>query len=130
MPELGIKRWLWVLFLKENKNEVIGCVDLWRDGKPEHRGFWLAKKHWGKGLMTEAVTPVIDFSFDQLDFKKLIFSNAVGNNRSKKIKEKTGATFIKTEPAKFVSPNYTERELWELTKENWLAIKKLRKDKV
>ena len=68
IPELGTKRWLWVIFLKENKNEVIGCVDLWLEGKPENRGFWLAKKHWGKSLMTEAVEPVMDFAFNKLGF--------------------------------------------------------------
>jgi len=122
MPELGTKRWLWVIFLKDNKNEVIGCVDLWREGRPQHRGFWLAKKHWGKGLMTEAVKPVLNFAFTQLDFKSLTFANAVGNDRSKRIKEKTGATFLKTEPAKFVNPKYTKHELWKLKKEDWISF--------
>ena len=59
LPDQGINRWLWVIFLKEKRDEVIGCVDLWRDGHPENRGFWLAKEYWGKGLMTEAVEPYI-----------------------------------------------------------------------
>lgn len=120
MPDLGTKRWLWVIFEKEKKDEVIGCIDLWRKGKPEHRGFWLAKKHWGKGFMTEAVKPIIDYAFNDLGFDKLVFANAVENKRSKRIKEKTGAVFLKTEPAKFINPEYTEHEIWELTKESWL----------
>src|SRR5687768_9806989 len=46
--------WLWVIFEHHNPSELIGVVHLWRNGKPENRGFWLARKHWGKGYMTEA----------------------------------------------------------------------------
>jgi [ribosomal protein S5]-alanine N-acetyltransferase len=122
-PNQGKNRWFWSIFLKENLADMIGVVELWREGKPENRGFWLAKKHWGKGLMTEAVTPVMDYAFNELGFEKLIFSNARGNIGSRKVKEKTGATFVRFEPAKFVDSKYTEREVWELTKENWVKFK-------
>ena len=123
LPKQGIKRWLWVIFLKDQRDDVIGCVDLWRKGYPDNRGFWLAKQHWGKGFMTEAVTPIMDYAFDELDFEKLIFGNAVGNDRSRRVKEKTGATYIENRPAKFVNPKYKEQEIWELTKENWVKFK-------
>ena len=123
LPEQGIKRWLWVIFEKNNRDEVIGCVDLWRKGCPENRGFWLAKQHWGKGYMTEAVNPVIEYAFTQLGFEKLIFANAVGNDRSRRVKEKTGAKYIENRPAKFVNPEYKEHEIWELTKDNWEKFK-------
>lgn len=123
MPELGKSRWLWVIFLKDKRDEVIGCVDLWRKGCPENRGFWLAKEHWGKGIMTEAVNPVIDYAFNELEFKKLIFANALGNDRSRRIKEKTGATYLENRPAQFVNPDYKEHEIWELTKEQWIKFK-------
>lgn len=126
LPEQGTKRWLWVIFLKDKRDEVIGCVDLWREGCPENRGFWLAKQHWGKGFMTEAVKPVIDYAFNHLRFEKMIFANAVGNNRSRRIKEKTGATYIENRPAKFVNPDYKEHEIWELTKENWFDFKEVK----
>lgn len=60
-----------------------------------------------------------DYTFNQLGFEKLIFSNAVGNHRSRRVKEKTGARFLYTKPKKFVSPGYSEHEVWELTKEEW-----------
>lgn len=119
LPSQGKDRWTWGLFLKENPEELIGCVDLWREPRPENRGFWLGKKFWSKGLMTEAVEPIMDYAFDHLNFDKLILSNAVGNVRSRRVKEKTFATFIGTRPAKFVRPDYTETELWEVTKSSW-----------
>jgi [ribosomal protein S5]-alanine N-acetyltransferase len=119
LPDQGIKRWLWAIFLKDKRDDVIGCVDLWKNGCPENRGFWLAKEQWGNGYMSEAVMPVMGYAFEKLGFEKLTFANAVGNSRSRRIKEKTGARFIETRPAKFVDPKYIEHEIWELTKEDW-----------
>jgi len=123
LPNQGKDRWMWGIFLKENPMELIGVVDLWRKGRPENRGFWLGCRFWGKGYMTEAVAPVMDFAFSQLGFDKLVFSNASGNIGSRRIKEKTGAKFLRTEPAKFVDPKFTEREVWELTKVAWNAFR-------
>lgn len=119
LPHQGNNRWLWGIFLKSNPTELIGAVDLYREGKPENRGFWLGRPFWQQGIMTEAVTPVIDCAFSQLGFEKLIFANAVGNEGSHQVKVKTGARQIGVEPAKFVDPRFTEHELWELTKEEW-----------
>jgi [ribosomal protein S5]-alanine N-acetyltransferase len=119
LPQQGINRWVWGIFLKENPDELIGCVDLWREGRPEHRGFWLGKKYWGKGYMTEAVTPVMDYAFSDLGFEVLVFANASGNSRSRRVKEKTGARLLRVAPAKFVDPAFTEHEIWELRKEDW-----------
>ncbi len=121
-PDLGINRWFWVLALKENPTEAIGGIDLWREGKPEHRGFWLGKPYWGRGLMTEALAPVMQFAFGPAGFEKLLFANAVGNQRSRRIKEKHGARLLRVEPGEFVDPKYTEREIWELTKAEWAKL--------
>ncbi|OFZ21073.1 MAG: hypothetical protein A2X94_07005 [Bdellovibrionales bacterium GWB1_55_8] len=121
IPRQGNNRWVWGIFLKENLAELIGCVDLWRDGRPENRGFWLGKAFWGNGYMSEAVMPVMDYAFAHLGFERLVFSNAVGNIRSRRVKEKSGARLIGTRPAKFVNPAYTEAETWELTKSEWQA---------
>lgn len=122
LPNQGIHLWCWGIYLKENPSEVIGAIHLRREGNPGHRGFWLGKDFWGKGYMTEAVRPINDYAFNQLGFNRMIITNAVGNIRSRRIKEKNGADFIGTEPARFVNPNYIEREVWVLTKEKWNAL--------
>lgn len=123
LPHQGKDKWVWGLFLKDKPDdlpeELIGTVDLWRACTPENRGFWLGRKFWGKGLMTEAVTPVMDYAFDHLGFEKLFFSNALGNERSRRVKEKTGARLLYNAPKAFVNPAYTQHEIWELTKEEW-----------
>jgi ribosomal-protein-alanine N-acetyltransferase len=120
IPKLGHERWFWGIFLKENLSEVIGAVDLWRVPCPENRGFWLAKKYWNKGIMSEAVKVVNDYAFRELGFEKLFLTNALGNLASRKIKEKNGAKFIGVKDAKFVSPDYHQTEIWELSKVDWL----------
>ena len=124
IPRQGKDRWCFGIYLKINPDELVGCVDLWREPIPENRGFWLGKKYWGRGIMSEAVGPVTDYAFDHLGFEKLYFTNAVGNLASRRVKEKSGATYIETRPAKFVSPEFTHTELWELTKENWKRFSK------
>lgn len=124
LPRQGKDRWCFGIFLKTNPDELIGCVDLWREPVPENRGFWLGKKFWGQGYMTEAVAPVTNYAFNDLGFQKLFFTNAVGNLASRRVKEKSGATYIETRPAKFVSPEFTHTELWELTKQNWITFSK------
>ncbi len=118
-PSLGKDRWAWGITVKENPAEVIGMVDLWREGKPEHRGFWLGQKFWGKGFMTEAVAPVLTYAFHELGFDQLVFSNALGNPKSRRIKLKTGARFLGTRPAQHVDPQFTVSETWELSKVDW-----------
>jgi [ribosomal protein S5]-alanine N-acetyltransferase len=125
LPAQGRGRWTWGIFLKEQPHELVGCVDIWLEGRPENRGFWLGKTLWGKGLMTEALEPVTRYAFDTLGFEKFVFANAVGNLRSRRIKEKTGARLVRVVPAKFVSPQYTEQEIWELSRADWDALNQM-----
>jgi ribosomal-protein-alanine N-acetyltransferase len=124
-PFQGVSVWMWGLFLKKNPSELIGAVDFRKSGRPENRGFWLAQKFWTQGLMTEAVTPLMDYAFDSLGFEKMTFANAVGNPASRRVKEKTGARFVGIRSGKFVDPNLTESEYWEITREEWRRARKI-----
>lgn len=119
VPQQGTERFCYGLFLKTNSQILIGCIDLWREPKPENRGFWLGYDYWGNGYMTEACREINRLAFEDLGFNILYFSNAVDNQRSSRIKQKTGARFLKRIPASFVDPNMTQAELWELCKLDW-----------
>jgi RimJ/RimL family protein N-acetyltransferase len=123
LPEQGNDVWLWGIYRKAAPQEVIGNVHLFRHGIPEHRGFWLGRQFWGQGYMTEAVEAVMNYAFGPLGFETLIFANALGNVRSRRVKEKTGARPVRVEPRKYVNPAYSEAEIWELTKAEWEAWK-------
>lgn len=122
LPKQGKDHWIWGIFLKTNPDELIGVIDLWRKPNPDNRGFWLGRAFWGQGIMTEAVTPVMNFAFHQAGFDSLIFANAQGNKGSRRVKEKTGARLIRVEPAEFVDPQLTQREVWQLDRQDWLEF--------
>jgi RimJ/RimL family protein N-acetyltransferase len=122
IPNQCMDQWFWGICLKSEPDELIGAIWLKRKGTPSNRGFWLGNKFWRQGIMTEAVTPVTRYAFDVLGFEKLVLANAAANSASRRIKEKAGAIFVRTEPAVYVNPDYTEREVWELTKECWKAL--------
>ena len=123
LPRLGDNYWAWGIFLKPDEQELIGMIELWRPERPSNRGFWLAKSHWNKGIMTEAIEPTTAFAFETLRFEKLYFDNAVGNLRSSRIKIKQGCKKIGTRPARFNDSKYKELETWVLSKKDWLANK-------
>ena len=119
-PNQGKDNWFWAICIKEKPDTAIGLVELWRDGSPEHRGFWLAKKYWGRGFMPEATKAINSFAFEKLGFEKLILSNAKENVASRRVKEKTGARFLRFSKNIFVGEIERETELWEIKKEDWL----------
>jgi len=111
----------WGIFRKEAPLECIGTIDLFQPGMPHNRGFWLGRAFWGRGYMSEATAATNDHAFEQLGFSELLLANAQGNERSRRIKEKSGARFLGLEPAEYVDPALTQQELWSLTKDAWLA---------
>ena len=75
VPHLGKSKWLWGIFLKTSPDELIGAIELRRAGTPDNRGYWLGKKFWRQGIMSEALTPITDYAFNTLAFEKLIPPN-------------------------------------------------------
>ena len=123
VPHLGKSKWLWGIFLKTSPDELIGAIELRRAGTPDNRGFWLGKKFWRQGIMSEALTPITDYAFNTLAFEKLILTNAVSNHASHQIKNKMGAQLLYTESGEFVDPMLNQREIWELSKDGWQQYK-------
>lgn len=122
-PGQGQDHWAFGLFLREKPDEMIGLVTFYKNARPDHRGFWLGRAFWGQGLMSEALLVLTTYAFDHLGYDRLILTNASLNTRSKRLKEKVGATFLHRAPAKFVNPDYTEMDVWELTKDAWNAYR-------
>lgn len=119
LPFQGKSVWAWAIFFKEDQDNLIGSISL-RISDKDNRGFWLAHPYWGHGYMTEAADAVNAHAFHHLGFEKLLLTNAKGNHRSRRVKEKTGARLVSVVPTKAVDSSYTEAEQWELLKEEWL----------
>lgn len=84
-----------VTFAIEHKLEsnLIGIIEL-RDIEPEHSvaelSYWLAVSAWGKGYMSEALPPVLNFGFEILLLNRIHAYHMIRNPASGKILQKNG----------------------------------------
>lgn len=72
---------------------LIGCIGLEGFSPGAHKaelGYWLARPFWGRGLMTEALKPVLRYCFATLRLAKLTAHVFVGNDASARVLEKLG----------------------------------------
>lgn len=54
-------------------------------------GYWLARKHWGKGIMSGAVEQLVDHAFDNFPEIERIFARPFGSNiASQRVLDKAG----------------------------------------
>lgn len=116
------RKHLWAITLKGGSDELIGRIDLWADDglSRTQRGFWLARRYWGQGLMTEAAERVTEHAFLGLGWPHLWLSNAEANSGSHRIKEKQGARPVARVPATYLS-GPGRRVIWLLRRDDWLA---------
>lgn len=76
-------------FAIDINKEVVGVVAL--ENIQKHKaeiGYWLAKKHWNKGIMTEAAGLVAKFGFDKLKLARIYAPIFSRNKRSARVLEK------------------------------------------
>lgn len=66
----------------------LGTVDDW-EGKGS-LGYCMAKKHWGKGIMTEALKEVLRYAFEEVGMHRIEGSHVSANIGSKRVMEKCG----------------------------------------
>lgn len=80
-----------IVLRKENK--VIGVITLSRldyKNKNAELGYWLGKRYWKQGLMTEAVRLILEFGFSQLNLHRIGSGLFEENVASKRVLEKAG----------------------------------------
>lgn len=82
-------------FVIDVNGEAVGLISLIGSNKLEkkHRaeiGYWLAKKHWGQGIMGEAVKILENFAFNDLKLFKLTIGALYDNIGSMKVAKKNG----------------------------------------
>lgn len=121
----------YAVVLRET-GEPIGSVGLMRGkqsnldiGEDEAElGYWIGKPYWGQGLIPEAAQALMEYGFEQLQFKVIWCGCFAENTKSMRVQEKCG-----------FQRQYIEEKLWELlqevklhyissmTKEQWLERK-------
>lgn len=74
------------------EGELIGDIEIGLVDRSEtgNVGYCMAKKYWGKGLMTEAFREVIRFAFEEVGLHRIEGMHAAVNIGSSRVMEKCG----------------------------------------
>ena len=67
-------------------------------GEDVHRytaelGYWLGEEFWGRGIMSEAVPPFVDYCFKEFSLKRVFAMPHSNNPASARVLEKAGFVF-------------------------------------
>ena len=86
----------WAIVLKGSTPELIGNISVNRireDIGEATMGYCMSRAHWGKGIMTEALTTIIDFFFDEVGFNRIMADHDANNPASGRVMKKSGMRF-------------------------------------
>jgi RimJ/RimL family protein N-acetyltransferase len=84
---------LWLMLLLKGTNTIIGGSGLHRmdwDVPKFEIGYWARTSYAGQGYITEAVTGITNFAFDELDAKRVEIRCDVKNERSAAVPRRLG----------------------------------------
>ena len=84
-------------FCIEIEGAAVGGIGV-HPGQDVHRfaatmGYWLGEQFWGRGIMTEAVTAVTDFCFDNFPLRRIFAEVFSSNPASARVLEKIGMKY-------------------------------------
>jgi RimJ/RimL family protein N-acetyltransferase len=112
----------------EHEGNAAGCIGLdglvWQVNALRHDradlGYWLAPALWGKGLMTEAASAVVQFAFERMGLHKVATRCFVDNAASRRVIEKTGFRFVgRAEDDVWRGTRWITQLLYEMTGPEW-----------
>ena len=81
----------FVWFIEDRESgELVGSIASRVNQRGVNLGYLLARDAWGKGLMVEALTPIVEFWLSQPDVFRIWATCDVGNRGSQRVLEKAG----------------------------------------
>ena len=86
----------WAIVLKDNGPEPIGSISVVaQNSKTEcaEIGYCMSRVHWGRGIMPEALTALVDFLFDEVGFNRIQADHDPNNPKSGRVMQKSGMQF-------------------------------------
>ena len=88
-----ISRYNWLIEFEGRAVGNISVVRMSEKSEYAELGYCLGFDFWGKGIMTEAASTVIDYLFEKVKVNRVGISHAVKNPASGKVAQKCGLTF-------------------------------------
>ena len=86
----------WAIALKDSPQQMIGNIVFWRMDFPNYRaeiGYLIDPAYWRKGLVSEALTAIIAFAFEEMKLHSIEANINPLNEASRKLLMKQG--FVK-----------------------------------
>jgi RimJ/RimL family protein N-acetyltransferase len=80
-------------------DRLIGAIGVEHGTDDRELGYWLAREQWGRGLMSEAVTAIVDHAFGTLGVRRLHATTDPDNAASQRVLLKAGFRRIGSQPA-------------------------------
>jgi ribosomal-protein-alanine N-acetyltransferase len=87
---------------------LLGMIECRREGTMADLGCVLAKVHWGKGYMTEAVKALVDWGLSQNDIFRIWSMCDLENPASARVMEKAGMTREGILRRRMIHPNVSD----------------------
>lgn len=116
----------WAITQK-GENDIIGVIALLRFDEKENScsfAYMLAKEHWNKGYVTEALKRVMEFAFLELGVERIEVDHLADNVASGKVMQKVGMEWIGIQKDKYTKPKGTfDAVCYEITKDRFLTNK-------
>lgn len=97
----------FIIFHKED-NQAIGMIDFRIDEYQANFGYVLARRYWSKGLMTEAMTPVLRYVFELPSIYRIWSIHDVDNPASGRVMTKLGLQYEGTMRRALIHPNISD----------------------
>lgn len=87
----------------------VGMIELRVDGSEGNVGYVLARSHWGRGIVPEALVAVVEFARSRLSLRRLWGICDIDNRASSRVFEKCGFRYAGTRPALVIHPSVSDR---------------------
>ena len=105
------------------EGQWIGGIGLSSFGTKDRKtsiGYWLAEDFQGKGIMTDCVRTLVNYSFDQLNINRIVIRCAVENSKSRAITQRLG---FKEEgvlrQSEWLYDHFVDLVMYSLLREEW-----------
>lgn len=112
----------WAIELKE-ENKVIGSIgfnNFEEENSKAEIGFALSKNYWGKGIILEALLPIIDFGFSKLGLNRIEAYCMIENKASVRVMEKAGMIYEGTfREFEKVKGKFISAQFFAILKSDW-----------
>lgn len=115
----------------KGEKEPVGCIgllvgqssDLGIRSNEGEIAYWIGVPYWGQGLIPEAVTELMRYSFNELGLDALWCATFEGNEKSTRVQEKCGFKYHSTnvnKPCELMNDIRTEI-IRCTTRDEWLS---------